>query len=243
MAKTVEIGIIGDFNRDSHPHWAIEAALHHSAALLGVALRLRWLPTPEITKRGREALLGSFDGLWAAPGSPYASFDGMLAAVEFARKSSKPFHGTCGGFQYSLIEFTRNVLGLKDADSAENNPSGKNIVITPVACPLPGRHPGGPKMSGDDAIRPVSATLLAKLCGERELRGEYFCNFEVNSDYIPRWEAAGLRMAGRGPQGEMRAFDLPVKRFHLATLFQPQLSSTIEQLHPVVTGFLRACLE
>jgi CTP synthase (UTP-ammonia lyase) len=97
-------------------------------------------------------------------------------------------------------------------------------------------------MSGDDVIHPVAGTLLAALCGEAELRGEYFCNFEVNGAYIPRWEAAGLRIAGRGPQGEMRAFDLPGQRFHLATLFQPQLSSTNEQPHPVVTGFLRACL-
>jgi CTP synthase (UTP-ammonia lyase) len=250
MANTAEIGIIGDFNRDFHTHWAIEAALHHSAERLEVGVKMRWIPTTEIAERGGEALLTSFDGLWASPGSPYASLDGMLAAIKFARNSRKPFLGTCGGFQYSLIELTRNVLGLAGADTAENNsglPAGrhgsKNIVITPVACALPGRHPGGPKMSGDDAIRPVPGTLLAALCGDRELRGEYFCNFEVNADYIPRWEAAGLRIAGRGPQGEMRAFDLPSKRFHLATLFQPQLSSTIEQPHPIVTGFLRACIE
>jgi CTP synthase (UTP-ammonia lyase) len=243
MAKTAEIGIIGDFNRDLHTHWAIEAALHHAAERVGVGVRIRWIPTPAIAERGGESLLACYDGLWASPGSPYASFDGMLAAIKFARSSPKPFLGTCGGFQYSLIEFTRNVLNLPDADTAENNSTGKNIVITPVACPLPGRHPGGPKMSGDDAIRPAPGTLLATLCGDGELRGEYFCNFEVNNDYIPRWGAAGLRIAGRGPQGEMRAFDLPSKRFHLATLFQPQLSSTIEQPHPVVTGFLRACLE
>jgi CTP synthase (UTP-ammonia lyase) len=68
--------------------------------------------------------LESFDGIWAAPGSPYKSFDGMLKGIEFARTRDWPFLGTCGGFQYALIECARNVLGIKDADSAENNSGG-----------------------------------------------------------------------------------------------------------------------
>jgi CTP synthase (UTP-ammonia lyase) len=167
----------------------------------------------------------------------------MLRGIEFARRRDFPYLGTCGGFQYALIEFTRNVLNLPDADTAENNSESRNIVITPVACPLPGRPAGVPKMWGGDAVRPVAGTLLDKLCESRELGGEYFCNFETNSEFVPRSEAAGLRVAARGPQDEMRAFDLPGKRFFLATLFQPQLSSSSEQPHKIVEGFLSACAE
>ena len=70
---------------------------------------------------GTQKMLESFDGLWASPGSPYKSLDGMLKGIEFARKRDWPFLGTCGGFQYAFIECARNVLGLKDADTAENN--------------------------------------------------------------------------------------------------------------------------
>jgi len=68
------------------------------------------------------------------------------------------------------------------------------------------------------------------------------CSFETNADFIPRWEAAGLRVAARGPGGEMRALELPAKAFHVATLFQPQLPSSFARPHPIVEGFLRACV-
>jgi len=250
MKTVASVGILGDFDRAKHSHWATEVALHHAAEQLDLHVRIRWIATPEIATRGAESVLSAYDGIWASPGSPYQNFDGMLAGIEHARRGPKPFLGTCGGFQYSLIEFSRNVLRIANADSAENvtGASGspcaaRTIVITPAACALPGRLPGGPKMSGDDEIWPVPGTLLANICGTSELRGEYFCSFEVNADFIPRWEAAGLRVAAVGPGGEMRAFDLPSKRFHIGTLFQPQLSSRADNPHPIVLAFLRACVE
>jgi len=243
MDQSLRIGILGDFSREKHSHWATEAALFHAASWLDFAIEPRWIPTGSLERLEGQDRLANFDGLWAAPGSPYASSAGMLRGIEFARRRDWPFLGTCGGFQYALIEFTRNVLGLKDADTAENNPASKNVVITPVSCDLPGRVPGGPKMSGEDIVGLTAGSLLADLCRSRELRGEYFCNFETNPEYVPRWEAAGLRVAARGPQNEMRGFDLPAHRFFLATLFQPQLSSTTDQPHPIVLGFLRAGAE
>lgn len=167
----------------------------------------------------------------------------MLRGIEFARRRDLPYLGTCAGFQYAVIEFSRNVLGLADADTAENHSQSTNVVITPVACPLPNRAQGAPKMCGADTIHPVRGTLVHELCRSEALEGMYFCNYETNPEYVTRWEAAGLRVAARGPRGEMRAFDLPGHRFFLATLFQPQLSSRGEQPHPIVLGYLRACAE
>jgi CTP synthase (UTP-ammonia lyase) len=243
MADPLRIGIVGNFDRGKHSHWATDAAIFHAATRLGFTVQPCWVPTELLDGPEVENRLESFDGLWGAPGSPYASFSGMLRGIEFARRRDFPYLGTCGGFQYALIEFTRNVLGLPDADTAENGSGSRNIVITPVACALPGRPAGGPKMCGGDTVRPVAGTLLDQLCQSRELHGEYFCNFETNPDFVPRWEATGLRVAARGPQGEMRAFDLPGNRFFLATLFQPQLSSSSEQPHKIVEGYLRACAE
>lgn len=241
MATHLRIGIMGNFNRGFHSHWATDAALFHAASRLGFTIEPRWVPTESLDGLEIEGRLEGFDGLWGATGSPYTSLTGMLRGIEFARRRDFPYLGTCGGFQYALIEFTRNVLGLPDADTAENNSGSGNIVITPVACALPGTLPGKPKMSGEDAVYPVAGTLVDQLCGTRELRGEYFCNFETNAAFLPRWEAAGLRIAARGPRKEMRAFDLPEKRFFLATLFQPQLSSSAQQPHPIIEGYLRAC--
>ena len=243
MGQAVRIAVLGDFNAYSHSHWATEGALFHAASWLGFDVEPRWFPTPLLESPDAQDHLAHFDGVWGAPGSPFRSATGMLRGIEFARRRDLPYLGTCAGFQYALIEFSRNVLGLADADTAENDSNSQNVVITPVACGLPQGTSGGPKMRGGDAVHAVKGTLVHELCRSDSLQGEFFCNFETNPDYVTRWEAAGLRVAARGPRGEMRAFDLPGHRFFLATLFQPQVSSRGEQPHPIVLGYLRACAE
>jgi CTP synthase (UTP-ammonia lyase) len=100
-----------------------------------------------------------------------------------------------------------------------------------------------PLLNGSGVARPVPGTQLEKLCGGADLAGEYFCSFETNPAFVPRWEAAGLRVSARGAEDELRAFELPQNRFYLATLFQPQLSSSLERPHPVVEGLLRAAMK
>jgi CTP synthase (UTP-ammonia lyase) len=234
----VRLGVIGDFDAQKHSHWATEAALFHAAALLGVKVEPRWVPTQQLaTQRAADSLI-AFDAILAAPGSPYRSLPGMLRAIEYARTRDVPFLGTCGGFQYALIEFTRSVLGIPDADSAENAPASQNIVITPISCEVPDAML--PRLNGAGVARPVPGSLLDRLCGGGELAAQYFCSYETNPDFVARWEAAGLRVAARGNDGELRAFELPSNRFFVATLFQPQLSSSFDRPHPILTGFLRA---
>ena len=174
-AGTLRIGIMGDFHRGKHSHWATEAALFHAAARLGLRVAPAWVGTRELALADGTQRLSRFDGLWGAPGSPFESFEGMLRGIAWARVHDVPFLGTCAGFQYALIEFSRNVLRIAHADSAENESGSRNIVITPVACPLPERT--GPRLSGTGTARPEPGTSFARLCGERDLRGEYFCSF------------------------------------------------------------------
>jgi CTP synthase (UTP-ammonia lyase) len=233
----VRVGIVGDFDRNKHSHWATEAALFHAAAQIGHTVEPEWVPTSALAGAGATRQLAPFDALWGAPGSPYDSVAGMLDAIAHARTHDIPYLGTCGGFQYALVEFSRNVLGVADAESAENDPQGKNVVITAVNCEIPAR---GPRLHGASIIHPTPGTLLEALCGPGDLSGEFFCSFETNRDFVPRWVAAGLAVAARGQDGEMRAFELPANRIFLATLFQPQLSSSHRRPHPIVMGLLKA---
>ena len=238
----MRIAVVGDFDRRKHSHWATEAALFHAAARAGVAVEPHWLGTTLLANADDTTRLQAYDGVWGAPGSPYASMAGILNAIRYARERGVPYLGTCAGFQYALIEFTRNVLGVSDADSAENNPPSENIVISPVYCATPAASPGTPQLAGPGVARPVPGTLVQAVCGTAELDEEYFCSFEANASFIPRWHEAGMRVAARGADGEMRAFELASHPFFVAALFQPQLSSSFERPHPIISGFLRACL-
>jgi CTP synthase (UTP-ammonia lyase) len=140
------------------------------------------------------------------------------------------------------LEYARNVLGIPDANTAEENPSSPHCVITPLSCALPNRREGGPKASGDERIKILPGTLLRSICGSQDDSEQYFCNYGVNEEYESRFAAAGLRVSARGAQGETRAMELPGHRFFLATLFQPQLSSRPESPHPIWLAFLRAAI-
>jgi len=246
VSNAVRIGILGDFNAEFRSHRATNDALQHAARKLKLTVESEWIPTPLLNGAGAEEKLASFDGLWASPGSPYKSFEGMLKGIEFARRRDWPFLGTCGGFQYAFLEFIRNVLNIKDADSAENNSASKNIVIYPVACAVLDRKDGAPKLSGAiPEIRLRPGSYLQSFYGKNEevVTEEFFCNFEINPDF--EWAAmeAGFPVVARGPQGEIRAIESPTHRFYLATLFQPQLSSTEKKPHPLVLAFVQAAAD
>ena len=241
MAESVRIGIFGDYDPASPTLPAVEKSLQHAARELKIVVEAEWLPTDSLLGPELETKLEAFDGLWAAPGSPYKSFDGMLRGIEFARRRDWPFLGTCGGFQYTLIECARNLLGISDADSAENHSGSRNIVIYPVACAVPASASGGPRLSGkipEIRIRPGS--YLHSFYKKDVVVEHFFCNFEVNPEF--EWAAleAGFPIVARGAQGEVRALESPAHTFFIATLFQPQLSSKLGKPHPIVMEFLRA---
>ena len=122
VTEAVRIGILGDFNSDFRSHHATNDALQHAARKLKLKVESAWIPTASLLLPTATASLDAFDGIWASPGSPYKSFDGMLKGIEFARVYDRPFLGTCGGFQYALIECARNVIGIPDATTAEEDP-------------------------------------------------------------------------------------------------------------------------
>jgi len=241
VADAVYIGIIGDYDPASPTLPAVEKSIEHAAKVLKVPFEAKWLPTESLLDPGVEQQLETFDGLWAAPGSPYKSFDGMLRGIEFARRRNWPFVGTCGGFQYTLIECARNVMDLADADSAENNSASKNVIIHPVACAIPDGKSDAPKLAGaipEIRIRPGS--YLHSFYKKDVVTEEFFCNYEVNPDFEWAVIEAGFPIVARGPNGEARAIESPAHRFFIATLFQPQLSSKPGKPHPIIVEFLQA---
>jgi CTP synthase (UTP-ammonia lyase) len=244
MTKALRIGILGDFNPEFRSHHAINDSLQHASGKLKLKVESEWIPTLSLEKPSSDELLAAFDGLWASSGSPYQSMTGMLRGIQFAREQDWPFLGTCGGCQYTLIEVARNVIGLADADTAENNSTSRNIIIYPVSCAVPNRAPDAPKLSGRQSeikLRPGS--ILQLLYGSDTVEEEFFCNYEINPDYEYCSMEAGLPIVARSAKGEPRALESPDHRFFMATLFQPQLSSTAKEPHPIIVGFLKAAAE
>jgi CTP synthase (UTP-ammonia lyase) len=218
---TVTIAIVGERIADFPPHVATDAAIAHSGAALGVDVEARWVATDEP--------LPSVDAIWCAPGSPYRSLDGALAALRHGREHGIPTLGTCGGCQHMLLEFGRNVLGLTDAQHAEYDPYASRLFVTPLTCEVAGRTM---HVTLDPASRLYG--------GATEVQEQYYCNFGLNPDYREQLDAAGLRITGVDADGDARVFELDDHPFYVATLFVPQMRSQTGRPHPVVSAFVSA---
>ncbi len=226
----IRVGVVGDYDPDNETHRATDAAFVHASAALGVPAMCTWTATEQLTGAGTR-LLDPFDCLLIAPGSPYRSTDGALAAIRYAREGDVPVLGTCGGFQHMVLEVARDVLGHQDAGHAELDPGGKRLVITPLSCSLKGQT-----MPVTLLVGSVAATAY----GRAQTSERYYCDFGLNPDYVADLAGAGLVVTGTGPQGEPRVVEMPACRFFVGTLFVPQAASGPSEPAPLVTALLAA---
>jgi CTP synthase (UTP-ammonia lyase) len=223
---TPMIGIVGDRNPGNRTHLATENAVGHGPEPMGH----EWVPTGEIAA-DPSARLARYSGLIIAPGSPYCSMDGALAAIRHAREHLVPLLGTCGGFQHIVLEFTRNVLGIKDADHAETNPAAPRLAITPLTCSLAGQtHP----------VTLLAGSRAAAIYGVATSLEPFYCNFGLNPDFRPLLEARGLTVSGLGEDGLVRILELEDHPFFFGTLYVPQARSQPGAPHPLVAGLVAA---
>jgi CTP synthase (UTP-ammonia lyase) len=134
MATKIRIGIIGDYNPDNPTHAATNEGLKHAAEVLEVrSLEVAWLPTDQSHR------FNDYQGLLCSPGSPYKNLDGALLGIQCARERQIPFLGTCGGSQHLILEYARNVMGIREAAHAESDPYASCLFITPLSCSLVGK--------------------------------------------------------------------------------------------------------
>jgi CTP synthase (UTP-ammonia lyase) len=232
------IGLVGECRDSVIAHRAIPRALELARAATKTRVTWEWIRTDEIDpdsnppalKRSR-VTLARFAAIWAVPATPYASMEGALAAIRFARETGRPFLGTCGGFQHALIEIARNFCGVPAADHAETNPHGAELVVIPLACSMVER-------TGTITFAPGSK--LDAIFGGRPTIEGYHCSYGPNPAWRDRLAAAGLHFTGRDEAGEARAGELTAHPFFIGTLFQPERSALRGAAHPLVTAFVRA---
>ena len=226
--------VIADFDSTSKSHVATNEAIAHSAAALGTAIAPQWISTAELAHRDGVKRLKEVRGIWIGPGSPYASMDGALAAIQFARERGIPLLGTCGGFQHIILEYARNVLGFAGAEHEETAPQASLLFISRLACSLAGRTM---------TINIAAGSTLAGIYGRTAVEEEYLCNFGVNPEHVDTLRSRALTAVASDSEGAIRAVELPGHSFFIGTLYLPQHRSTPSRPHPLVTAFLKACLQ
>jgi CTP synthase (UTP-ammonia lyase) len=225
MADKFRVALIGDFNPSVIAHQAIPEALRLSAGN-GHSVEGVWVNTESISNAPVQ--LRDYDGIWCVPASPYASMEGALEAIRFARESGRPFLGTCGGFQHALLEYARNVCNLRTADHAETNPGASVLLISPLACPLVERSEEIELHDG----------FVRKAYGVSRITEGYHCSYGLNRQYEDVLFRDGLRATAHAQHGEVRAVELSSHPFFVATLFQHERRALRGEVSPLVKVFV-----
>jgi CTP synthase (UTP-ammonia lyase) len=230
----IRIGLIGDFDPEVKAHIAIPKAIQLAADQLEVHVSYDWIVFWPL-ESDMANQLKDYQAIWVVPASPYASMQGALHGIQFAREHDVPFLGTCGGFQHMLIEFARNVLGLTAADHAETNPEASAILVAPLTCSVSEQN---------CTFILTSETNVAKIYGTSEVVEQYgICNYGLNPEFRSMFERSGMRIAGVDTNHEVRIMELPSNRFFVGTLFQPERSAFKNIVHPLIRAFVQSAIE
>jgi CTP synthase (UTP-ammonia lyase) len=232
-APAARLAIVGDRSPHVRAHARIPGLVAALREREGLALDPYWIPSGDAVAAGS---LDGFDGIWLAPGSPYRSEEGAVAAAGTARERGIPFLGTCGGFQHALLEYARNVCGLAGRHAQNDGVDGDeqvsdDLVIVPLACSLVG-HEG--------AVRVTPGTLAERILGVDRTVERYHCSYGLNRAHLDTLAAHGMRFSGHDDDGDVRIAELPEHPFFLGTLFQPELAGDGTRPHPVIRAFAAA---
>lgn len=229
MSSPLRVSLVGDYRADAVAHQAIPLAIERAAAHLNITVDAEWIATEQLGDLSR---LQQREAIWVVPGSPYQNDAGVFATIRLARQQGKPFLGSCGGFQYAVIEYARNVLDWQDAAHAETDRIGR-MVIAPLSCSL---------VEQRGAVRFEAGSRIAQAYGSLSSDEGYRCNFGVNPEFTAALAGKALDITAWDTDGDVRGVELQDHPFFVATLFQSERAALQQQDSPLVIAWMQAAL-
>jgi CTP synthase len=239
---SVEIAIVGKYTELKDSYMSHIEAFHHASAEAGVKVSLRWLEGEDLEKPGYEKLLKGVDGVLIPGGFGDRGVEGKINAIKYAREKGIPLLGVCLGFQLLVVEYSRNVLKWKAANSSEFNPRTKYPVIDILPEQEGVTDMGGTMRLGAHDVKLVKGSKASELYGQKtKISERHRHRYEVNPNFIGKIEASGLKFTGRSKDGvRMEVAELPGHPFYLATQFHPEFKSRPENASRTHLGLVMA---
>ncbi|MFA5894420.1 MAG: CTP synthase [Candidatus Shapirobacteria bacterium] len=242
--KTVKIALVGKYvnhggGKHADVYVSVMEALKHGAIANGVDLQVDSIDANDLDVKE----LKKYKGIVVPQGWGSRGAEGIIRAVTVARENKIPYLGLCYGMQMAVIEFSRNVLGLKDANSEEVDSKTKNPVVHVMPDQkkyLEAHQYGGTIRLGSWKCKLVEGTKLQKIYGVGEVGERHRHRYEVNNDYREKLEKAGMKISGTSPDGHLvEAIELLNHPFFVATQFHPEYKSRPLDPHPIFAEFVK----
>lgn len=241
--STIEIGLIGKYVELHDSYKSITEAFIHAGATNETKVNVRWIHSEELTPENAASKLKGLNGVLVAPGFGERGIEGKIAAVQVARENNIPFLGICLGMQMAVIEYSRNVLGLKEANSTEMEEETIHPVINLMEEQKEITEKGGTMRLGawDCEITKDSKVFEAyksNLISERHRH-----RYEYNNNYKEQLEEAGMKATGVNPKtGLVEVVEVSSHPWFVGVQYHPEYKSTVLNPHPLFVSFIKAAL-
>ena len=236
------IAIVGKYVKLHDAYLSVAEALRHGGYENESKVEILWVDSETVNDANADELLGAADGILVPGGFGNRGIEGKIATCRYAREHNVPYLGICLGMQIAVIEFARNVAGIKDADSSEFAPDANCVIDL-----MPDQHgnipKGGTMRLGAYTCDIKDGTLLSSAYGEKEIRERHRHRWEFNNEYRERLTDAGLVISGTSPDGRLvEAVELADNDFFVGVQFHPEFKSRPNHAHPLFRGFIKASL-
>ncbi len=237
----ITIGLIGKYVELQDAYKSILESFIHAGAINECKVQVVSIHSEFITDENVAEKLGSLDGLLVAPGFGNRGIEGKITAVRYARESGLPFFGICLGMQMAVIEYGRNILGIKDAHSTEMNPDTGGAVINMMEEQKAITSKGGTMRLGSYPCELLPGSLAHRVYDTTTISERHRHRYEFNNQYLEQYEQAGMIASGKNPEtGLVEIMELPNHPFFIGSQYHPELKSTVENPHPLFVHFVGA---
>ena len=240
----VTVALVGKYIQLHDAYISVVEALKHGGIFNHATGNIKWIDSETVTAKNAGTLFSDVSGILVPGGFGTRGIDGKLEAIRYARTNNVPFLGLCLGMQLSIVEFARNVIGYRDAHSAELDPNTTHPVIHIMPEQIGIEDIGGTLRLGS---YPCSLDPLSKAYGmykTRQIMERHRHRYEVNNDYRDVLTEHGMKLSGLSPDGTIvEMIEITKHPWFIATQAHPELKSRPNRPHPLFKGFIEAALK
>lgn len=241
--EIVNIGLVGKYDlQDAYK--SILESLSQAGTYNDYKVKTHFINSEKITEENVEEMLKGMDGYVICPGFGQRGIEGKIIATQFCRTHDLPTFGICLGMQMMVIEFARDVLGYKDANSAEMDSKTPHNVIDIMEEQKNITNMGGTMRLGAYDCELRKGSRVFDIYGKKTIQERHRHRYEFNSDYIEEYEKAGMQCVGTNPDCDLvEIVEIPNLKWFIGTQFHPEYSSTVLHPHPLFLSFVKAAID
>lgn len=242
--REVDIALVGKYVELQDAYKSILESFVHAGAVNECKVNVHTFQSEYLDPSNVEEKIGKMDGILVAPGFGERGLKGKVLAIRYAREHNVPFFGICLGMQMCVVEFAQDVLGLKEAQSTEVNPSTPHPVIDLMEEQKSTTVKGGTMRLGAYDCKIEEGSLAHRIYETDMISERHRHRYEFNNAFLEQMEAAGLKATGKNPEtGLVEIVEIPTHPFFIGVQFHPEMKSAPEKPQPIFVHFVRAAME